>query len=818
MADNEGSMGSSNIANQTGTSTSPNIGGTNKKAKVLKDVISKGKTMTGKAPDTIIFNPVMEEKEKTAVMTFGRFNPPTTGHEKLIHKVESVAAEHGGTAHIIASHSEGTGKNPLPTEKKLGYLKKVAKQDTHVSSSSKESPSFLHQAKKLHDAGHKHLVMVAGSDRVDEYHKKLHQYNGTHEGALYNFKSIKVVSAGHRDPDAEGTEGMSGTKMREHARSGDMKGFKSGLPKALHPHAKEIADHIRSVKEDMDIVFDNFIFETAIEEINAVYDKVMRDNLNELVNKKDTHLRDEGTSSLVDIYKNDTPGEKKVDKKFAEAFKATDREAVMRSGQDRKKTDLVPRSGQDRKATNDAFRQQSIVKKIIDESVNSAGGGNVRGMGYNSGNPDGDTPNHISNNIASADTQNDLLKKFKKQFHDNHHKKVQKEELELLEAVKVADRDSKEPFAIATKTRKGTLRRVPDTRFDTYDSAHKYGMQYHTDKYGSQMFHVVHHLDSMKEEYETPVTKKKFGKTEHYQALDDLDLNTTNRNHTIDEYGYGPLNPNDELNSNKFWQDKADLWNTSLEAAKNARCGNCAAFNQTESILKKIYDGLGPEGKTISKLADLGFCEIFEFKCAGTRTCDAWLKGGPITDENEISEDLRDWFKDKWVRFDTKGKIKGDCAREPGEGKPKCLPLAKARAMDKEERAKAARRKRREDPVADRPGKGGAPVNVRTEETLHEISAELVGKVNKARLTKPAKTAEADKTRAIAVKKAWLRAKAGEVKEQYIEEKNTPTKPELWSRAKALARSKFDVYPSAYANGWAAKWYKSKGGGWKSGK
>lgn len=774
MAANEGSMSSSNIANQTGTSTGPNIGGTNKKSKIVKDAIAKGKTMTGKTPDTIILNPVMEEKEKTAVMTFGRFNPPTTGHEKLIHKVESVAAEHGGTAHIIASHSEGTGKNPLPTEKKLGYLKKVAKQDTHVSSSSKESPSFLHQAKKLHDAGHKHLVMVAGSDRVDEYHKKLHQYNGTHEGALYNFKSIKVVSAGHRDPDAEGTEGMSGTKMREHARSGDMKGFKSGLPKALHPHAKEIADHIRSVKEDMDIVFDNFIFETAIEEINAVYDEVMRDNLNELVNKKDTHLRDEGTSSLVDIYKNDTPGEKKVDKKFAEAFKATDREAVMRSGQDRKKTDLVPRSGQDRKSTNDAFRQQSIVKKIIDESVNSAGGGGVRGMGYNSGNPDGDTPNHIANNIADATTQNDLLKKFKKQFHDDHHNKVQKEE------------------------------------------------------------------------YETPVTKKKFGKTDHYQALENLDLNTTNRNHTIDEYGYGPINPDDEMNSNKFWQDKADLWNTSLEAAKNARCRNCAAFNQTENVLKKIYDGLGPEGKTISKLADLGFCEIFEFKCAGTRTCDAWLKGGPITDENEISEDLRDWFKDKWVRFDTKGKIKGDCAREPGEGKPKCLPLAKARAMDKEDRAKAARRKRREDPVADRPGKGSAPINVRTEaanpaqqaaiaialikagkkkgkmpkneevDHLQEISAELVGKVNKARLTKPAKTPEADKTRAIAVKKAWLKAKAGEVKEQYIEEKNTPTKPELWSKAKSLAKSKFDVYPSAYANGWAAKWYKKHGGGWRS--
>jgi hypothetical protein len=136
--------------------------------------------------------------------------------------------------------------------------------------------------------------------------------------------------------------------------------------------------------------------------------------------------------------------------------------------------------------------------------------------------------------------------------------------------------------------------------------------------------------------------------------------------------------------------------------------------------------------------------------------------------ENDVNEDLRKWFDQKWVRMDTKGEIKGDCAREEGEGKPKCLPLAQARAMDKKDRAKATKRKRREDPVADRQGKGNKPVFVKTEETEH------------------------------------------------LEEKNVPTNPELWSRAKTLAKSKFDVYPSAYANGWAAKWYKSKGGGWKS--
>ena len=133
---------------------------------------------------------------------------------------------------------------------------------------------------------------------------------------------------------------------------------------------------------------------------------------------------------------------------------------------------------------------------------------------------------------------------------------------------------------------------------------------------------------------------------------------------------------------------------------------------------------------------------------------------------SQFNEDLRKWFKQKWVRMDTKGNIKGECARGEGEGKPKCLPIAKAKSMSKIERKKAVLRKRRQDPVAEREGKGNKPVFVATEEVLLE--------------------------------------------------KNIPTNPELWSRAKALAKKKFDVYPSAYANGWASKWYKGKGGGWKT--
>lgn len=232
-----------------------------KTTKVKDEISEKGRTIDGSMPDQIIINPVQEAKEKSAVFAFGRFNPPTTGHEKLIHKVESEAKKQGAEAHIVASHSEGTSKNPLPKEKKVEYLKKVAAKDTKVSHSSKEHPTILHHLSNLHKNGVEHVTIV--SDKEKEFHDLAHRYNGV-EGkhGHYNFKSIKSISSGMRDPDAEGAEGISGTKMREHARSGNMAEFKKGLPKSLHKHADEIANHIRLVKEEnIDRLFDEFLEE-----------------------------------------------------------------------------------------------------------------------------------------------------------------------------------------------------------------------------------------------------------------------------------------------------------------------------------------------------------------------------------------------------------------------------------------------------------------------------------------------------------------------------------------------------------------------------
>ena len=116
-------------------------------------------------------------------------------------------------------------------------------------------------------------------------------------------------------------------------------------------------------------------------------------------------------------------------------------------------------------------------------------------------------------------------------------------------------------------------------------------------------------------------------------ATSDVKLNLKNRDWAFKNVGYGPANPGEE--SPIFWADRAKEWNTSEDEAKTMRCGNCAAFIVTPEMLDCIVGGLGSgtggdEYEAIVDAADLGYCELFEFKCAGSRTCSAWLVGGPI--------------------------------------------------------------------------------------------------------------------------------------------------------------------------------------------
>jgi hypothetical protein len=114
-------------------------------------------------------------------------------------------------------------------------------------------------------------------------------------------------------------------------------------------------------------------------------------------------------------------------------------------------------------------------------------------------------------------------------------------------------------------------------------------------------------------------------------ATQDVTLNLKNRAKAITAAKYGPENP--ALPNTKFWQGKADQWDVTIEDAKKSRCGNCAVFVVSDKMKNCIAQGIGNESDPWGAidLADLGYCEIFDFKCAAKRTCDAWVVGGPDT-------------------------------------------------------------------------------------------------------------------------------------------------------------------------------------------
>lgn len=116
-------------------------------------------------------------------------------------------------------------------------------------------------------------------------------------------------------------------------------------------------------------------------------------------------------------------------------------------------------------------------------------------------------------------------------------------------------------------------------------------------------------------------------------ATQDITINLKNRAKAITAAAYGPENP--KLPNDAYWQKMADEWDVSVDDAKKSRCGNCAAFNVSDKMKKCIADGIGNEADpwgTIN-LADLGYCELFDFKCAGNRSCRSWIVGGPNTGE-----------------------------------------------------------------------------------------------------------------------------------------------------------------------------------------
>ena len=244
---------------------------------------------------------IKELPSKTVVFAFGRFNPPTTGHELLIKAVKKLAQQKRADHVIYASRSQDAKKNPLSVERKVHYLNMMF-PSTHFVGANDNVRTFIEAAKELNKK-YKNIIMVAGSDRTAEFNRLLNNYNGKE----FNFDTIEVISAGERDPDADNATGMSATKMRTLASKGDYAQFKRGLPSSMRDiDGKRLMNDIRqgmgldAVREQVILFKDDLREQYFRGEIFNVGDIVeSADDVYTIVKRGTNHLLVQGTDGQM---------------------------------------------------------------------------------------------------------------------------------------------------------------------------------------------------------------------------------------------------------------------------------------------------------------------------------------------------------------------------------------------------------------------------------------------------------------------------------------------------------------------------------------
>ena len=302
----------------------------------------------------------------TISVTFGRFNPPTIGHEKLLKKVAQEAKGKGGEYRIYPSRTEDPKKNPLDTGTKIRFMRQAYPDHANAIIDNEEMRTIFDVLTGLDADGYSSVNIVVGGDRVSEFNSLASKYNGD----LYTFDEIKVTSAGDRDPDGEGVEGMSASKMRKAAMEGDQDSFNKGIPAAMSKKDKEAmyltlrqsmnvqesfddfaeaSYHVYEIAPKLDpqglreAYFEGEMFEvgTFVENINTgiagkvvsrgsnyviyidEHDNIFRSWLKDLVERNDLKFfnfspaGEIGTDKLAAYYRKMTPGEfiKKINKK-----------------------------------------------------------------------------------------------------------------------------------------------------------------------------------------------------------------------------------------------------------------------------------------------------------------------------------------------------------------------------------------------------------------------------------------------------------------------------------------------------------------------
>ena len=225
------------------------------------------------------FKDYLTEEDKIAYFTFGRMNPPTIGHEKLLDKLSATAGKN--QYFVFLSQTQDKKKNPLDYNSKVKHVRKMFPRHARRIMINKKVRTPFEAASYIYEQGYKTLYMVVGSDRVREFETLLNKYNGEKgRHGFYNFKTIKVVSAGERDPDSEGVEGMSASKLRGFAADNQFAQFSQGLGSMGTKDAKKLFVDVRSglgIKEET--VFSRHI---ELEPVSENREKFVKGELFEL--------------------------------------------------------------------------------------------------------------------------------------------------------------------------------------------------------------------------------------------------------------------------------------------------------------------------------------------------------------------------------------------------------------------------------------------------------------------------------------------------------------------------------------------------------
>ena len=220
------------------------------------------------------FKQYLVEEEKTVFFTFGRMNPPTTGHEKLMNELAKKSGKN--SYKVFLSQSQDKKKNPLPYQEKVKMVRKFFPKHARQVMLDKKIKNVFDVATRLFNEGYKNLTMVVGSDRVTEFNTLLNKYNGVKgRHGLYNFNRISTISAGDRDPDADDVTGMSASKMRKVAAEGNFSQFTQGLPRNVsNAEAKRVYNQVRKGM--------------GLKEVNQYYNKL---NLAPVSEKREEYVK-----------------------------------------------------------------------------------------------------------------------------------------------------------------------------------------------------------------------------------------------------------------------------------------------------------------------------------------------------------------------------------------------------------------------------------------------------------------------------------------------------------------------------------------------